>query len=60
MPGVAGGVVAVKEAQVHGLRPRFFHVAVIVGSDIHLARGDEAAVSRHLLRWRGGCARTKY
>lgn len=45
---VSGGVVAVEEAQVQGLRSHFLHVAVLAGAAVHLARGDETAVARHL------------
>lgn len=45
---VPGGVVAVEEAQVQGLRSRILHVAVLAGAAVHLARGDEAAVAWHL------------
>ncbi len=48
MSRVPGGVVAVEEAKVQGLRPRVLHVPVLAGATVHLARGDETAVSRHL------------
>lgn len=45
---VSGSVVAVEEAQIQVLRSRVLHVTVLAGAAIHLARGDEPAVARHL------------
>lgn len=39
---------AVEEAQVQGLRSRVLHVAVLARAVVHLARGDETTVARHL------------
>lgn len=49
MSCVSGGVVAVEEAQIQGLRSRVLHVAVLAGTAVHLGGGDETAVARHLL-----------